>query len=47
VQSTGNHEMKHQPEIAIETNGNALSDASQLADDSPFNACERRLRGSQ
>jgi hypothetical protein len=47
VQSTGNHQMKHQPEIAVKADGDALADASQLADDPTLDAGKRRLCGSQ
>jgi hypothetical protein len=39
--------MKHQPEIAVQPDGDALADASQFADDTAFYALKRRLCGSK
>ena len=30
VKTTGNHQMKYEPKIALEANGDALTDPSQL-----------------
>jgi hypothetical protein len=47
VQAAGNHEMKHEPEIAFQANCNPLSDAAQFAHTPSFGVGERRSNGAQ
>ena len=47
VQPAGDHEMQHQPQIAIEADGDALADSAQFAHDATFDRGERRIGGAQ
>jgi hypothetical protein len=39
VKASGNHQVQHHPEIVIESEGDALSDAPQLSHGLVFNLC--------
>ena len=47
MQAAGNHQVQHQPEIAFDTNRDALADASQFSNDPSFHTCYRGLHGAQ
>ena len=47
VQAAGNHQVQHQPEVAIHADGDALADAAQFADGAAFAVRERRFDGAQ
>ena len=47
VQPPGNHQVKHQPEIAFDTDGDALADAPQFPHYVAFRGGNRRPCGSQ
>src|SRR5438067_8688893 len=47
MQPSGDHQVKHQPQIVFHTNCDALADAPQLAHLASFNASERRLYRAQ
>ena len=47
VQPSRNHQVQHQPEIAFESEGNALADTSQLAHLLALHRRNRRLRRTQ
>jgi hypothetical protein len=47
VQTTGDHQMQDEPEIAIHSNGDAFADAAKFADDTPFGIGKWRLGGSE
>ncbi len=42
VQAPGNHQVKHQPEIAIDADGDALADTAQFPHHASFHADDRR-----
>ena len=47
MQSAGNHQVEHQPEVTLEADGDALANAAQFAGDAAFGADQRRVDGSQ
>ena len=47
VQPAGNHQVQHQPEIAFDSNRDALADAPQLSNDLSFHICYRGLHGAE
>jgi hypothetical protein len=47
VETAGDHEVKNQPEIAFNTDGDALADAAEGADGFAFNAGEGRIDGAE
>lgn len=47
MESPGDHEVKDEPKIAVQSNRDALSDAPQLPHDTAFSSRNRRLGGSQ
>src|SRR6185437_6340039 len=47
VQPAGNNQVQHQPEIVIDSDGDALANAPQLAHNAAFDFRQRRLRGAQ
>src|SRR5450631_809173 len=47
VQTTSNHQVQHQPEIAFYADGNSLADSPQLAHYAALHARDWRLRGAQ
>ncbi len=47
VQASRDHQVQHQPEVAVEAESNPLSDATELPHGAALGAGQRRLRGSQ
>jgi hypothetical protein len=47
MQPPGDHQVKHEPVIAIESDGDAFSDAPKLADGAPLQNGSGRLLRSQ
>src|ERR1051326_5555244 len=47
VQPPGDHEMDDEPEIVVETNGDALADAAKRGHAMSKNRRQRRVRGAQ
>src|SRR5713101_4596486 len=47
VQPASNHQVQHQPEIALYSNRNSLADSPQLAHDAALHIRNRGLRGSK
>ena len=47
VQAAGDHQVKDEPEIAVESDGDALADAAQFADGAAFGVAQRRNRRAQ
>src|SRR5260370_13209458 len=47
VQSTGNHQMKYQPEIVIKPHGNAFADSPQFTHGMTFYIRDWWLRGAK
>src|SRR5215469_1147480 len=47
VQSSGNHQVQHEPEIAFQSNRDSFSNAPQSLDLASFHIRERRLHASQ
>jgi hypothetical protein len=44
VESTGDHQVNHEPEISFDPNGDPLADASQLPDGSAFDGGDAGFR---
>jgi hypothetical protein len=47
VQPACNHQVQHKPEVAIDSNRNALADSAQFAGDAALHTSNWRLCGSQ
>ena len=47
VQAAGDHQVQDEPEIAVESEGDALSDAAQLSHGATFGIAQRRNRRAQ
>ena len=47
MQTAGDHEMKNEPKVSFEADGDALADASNFADRPPFDGCDGRVDGAQ
>lgn len=47
MQASRDHQVQHQPEIVVEADGDALTNAAQLADDPALCFCDGRLRSAQ
>ena len=47
VQSAGDHQVEHDPEIAFEADGDALAHAAEFTDHAAVGVCERRLGGAK
>ena len=47
MQPPRNHQMQHQPGIALQADGDAFAHPAQANHSLPFYRCDRRLRGSQ
>jgi hypothetical protein len=47
VQAAGNHQMKHNPEIVIEADGDAFADTAKFADSEAVDSGDGRLRGAE
>jgi hypothetical protein len=47
VQPPGNHQVKHKPEIVLDSKCDAFADSAQFLYDLPLRTLKRRLSGSQ
>jgi hypothetical protein len=47
MQTAGNHQVKDQPKVFVDSDGDALTDASQFPHDVTFHAGKGRLRSSE
>ena len=47
VQPAGDHQMNDQPNVALQTDGDAFADAADLDDDATFKKGERRIERAQ
>lgn len=47
MQSTGDHQMQHEPQIVVNTDGNAFANAAQFADEAALHARKRWLHGAE
>ena len=47
VQAAGNHQMKDQPEIVVEADGDAFADATKFADGEAVDGGDGGLRGAE
>jgi hypothetical protein len=47
MKPTGDHQMKYQPQIVVETDGDAFANAPQLTDGVALHTLERRLHRAQ
>jgi len=47
MQSSGDHQMEHEPQVVVEADRDALADAPQLAHGASLHARERRVGGAQ
>jgi hypothetical protein len=43
VEAAGDHEVKYEPDVVVEADGYALTDAAELGYDVAFDACDWRL----
>src|ERR1019366_1401725 len=47
MQAAGNHEVEHQPQVAVDADGDALADATEGPDGAPFHASQWWIGGAQ
>ena len=47
MKAPGDHQVKHEPEIAVNADGDALADATQLANGLSFDGRKRRIDRAQ
>ena len=47
MQSSGNHEMNHQPQVIVQTDGHAFANPPQFANLAALDIAERRYRGTK
>jgi hypothetical protein len=47
MEAAGNHEVENEPQVVLDSDGNAFADAAKCADGAAFDAGEWRLDGAE
>jgi hypothetical protein len=47
MQASGNHKVEDEPDVTVESEGDAFADAFEVLDGAAFDAGERRLDGAE